>query len=143
MTAKSLQQVYHALRASEAVTSLKNFSDQIGRNYTAVSSAMHGKRKLTDSLARRIRDTFPQVNPDFLRTGEGSPFISQQAEMSAGCPDSRLSFVLQILETETERNKALQRQVESLSRENRELVHHLQEVYRGTPQVHRRIAVPA
>jgi hypothetical protein len=122
MTARILQQIYNALLANEAVTSRKDFSEKLGRNYTALSSAMNGKEAfLTEGLARCIRRTFPQVNPEFIRTGEGYPIINGSSS------DVRFSSanectLLRLLSIESERNQSLQQQIQSLTKEKSELI---------------------
>lgn len=122
MTARILQQIYNALLANEAITSRKDFSEKLGRNYTALSSAMNGKAAfLTEGLARCIIRTFPQVNPEFIRTGEGYPINNGDSSDTGFCSANE-STLLRLLAIESERNHELQQQIESLSKEKSELI---------------------
>ena len=71
-----LQNIYLKLRTTGAVRTIQDFAQQIEYNYSATSSALNGaERYLTDRFFTRILRAFPQVNEDYIKTGEGDVLL--------------------------------------------------------------------
>lgn len=71
-----LTKIYNNLEATGAVKNLADFANKLDRNYSVVSSAMNGRPQyLTPKLYKRVMEVFPQVNPEFVRTGAGEVLL--------------------------------------------------------------------
>lgn len=90
-----LTKIYNNLEASGAVKNLTDFANKLDRNYCAISSALNGRPQyLTSKLYKRVLEVFPQVNPEFIRTGEGVVLLgiqssSQTVSYSSPVPQSQ------------------------------------------------------
>lgn len=73
-----LNEAYEWLRYSKLVSSKKEFAEHIGIDKTNLSSAFNGMEKyLTDNLFIKISEAFPELNQDWLLTGEGNMLKEQ------------------------------------------------------------------
>ena len=76
-----LQNIYNKLRFSGAVRSKQDFAERIGYNYTSTSAAFNGaERYLNNRFFTRILRAFPQVNEEYVRTGEGEILIAVEGD---------------------------------------------------------------
>lgn len=74
-----LNEVYEWLRYKKLISSKKEFAAHIGVDKTNLSSAFNGRDKyLTNNLFAKIANAFPQLNLDWLLTGEGE--MSQDSD---------------------------------------------------------------
>lgn len=54
---------------------MSEFGASIGLSHSGVSNIESGQRNVTDKHIKLICIAYPQVNPDWLRTGEGDMFL--------------------------------------------------------------------
>lgn len=67
-----LTKAYDYLYSNGAIHSQREFADKLQYNPATVSQAMNGyERSLTKGFIRRVCDTFPNINYDWLLTGRG------------------------------------------------------------------------
>ena len=73
-----LNEAYEWLRYRKLVSSKREFAEHIGIDKTNLSSAFNGMEKyLTDNLFIKISEAFPELNQDWLLTGEGNMLKEQ------------------------------------------------------------------
>lgn len=71
-----LNEAYNYIRFKGVAHTLTDVADMMGSTLPNVSAAMNGKEKnLTDSFLRRFSKAFPDINIDWLLTGEGEMII--------------------------------------------------------------------
>lgn len=62
---------------------INEFSDAIGANYMQVYNAYAGRTKvMPQSLAKKILEAFPELNPEFVNKGEGEPLLGGGSHVS-------------------------------------------------------------
>lgn len=78
-----LVNVFTKLKLAGVIGSKREFSQAMDYNYTCLSAAMNGdERYLTDRLFKRIQRAFPNVNPSYLKSGEGDVLLPGQSMQS-------------------------------------------------------------
>ena len=53
-----------------------SFAMKIGMVSQSLNMYLSGRRNITNKVLKRIKDAFPQVNIDWLKTGKGEPLIN-------------------------------------------------------------------
>lgn len=67
------------LISSNQVHNQRVFCDRIKIGTREISSMVNGKRNISERTIRKIANTFPEVNANWLLTGEGEMLKSEQA----------------------------------------------------------------
>ena len=65
------------LRKRKKVYSQAEFAEIVGISRTQFSEIVTGKRRLSDKAIHKIISAIPEINEEWLRTGEGEIFKSQ------------------------------------------------------------------
>lgn len=71
-----LNELINNLIDERIVYNVADFATQVGKQRGYVSQALNGKRTITSNFIKSIAKRFPQVNPNWLMTGEGDMIIS-------------------------------------------------------------------
>ena len=74
-----LKIVIAELRKRKKVYSQAEFAEIVGISRTQFSEIVTGKRKLSDKAIHKIITAIPDINVDWLRTGEGEMLKTQSA----------------------------------------------------------------
>lgn len=67
------------LRKRKKVYSQAEFAEIVGISRTQFSEIVTGKRRLSDKAIHKIISAIPEINEEWLRTGEGEIFNSQSS----------------------------------------------------------------
>ena len=76
MMESRLKEVLEYLLTEQKVVNITDFAKQIAKGQSYVSEALNGKRTITPKFIKQITDTFPQINGNWILTGEGDMVIS-------------------------------------------------------------------
>lgn len=80
MKTKEQIQMEIALRISELINRLgisqRTFANKAELDYSNLNTILNGKRKVGGGIVSKILIAFPNINPDWLRHGEGEMFLS-------------------------------------------------------------------
>ena len=74
-----LKIVIAELRKRKKVYSQAEFAEMVGISRTQFSEIVTGKRKLSDKSIHKIITAFPEINVEWLRTGEGEMLKNHSA----------------------------------------------------------------
>ena len=72
------------LRKRKKVYSQAEFAEIVGISRTQFSEIVTGKRRLSDKAIHKIISAIPEINEEWLRTGEGEIFKSQTSTTGNG-----------------------------------------------------------
>ena len=72
------------LRKRKKVYSQAEFAEIVGISRTQFSEIVTGKRRLSDKAIHKIISAIPEINEEWLRTGEGEIFKSQTSTAENG-----------------------------------------------------------
>ena len=72
------------LRKRKRVYSQAEFAEIVGISRTQFSEIVTGKRRLSDKAIHKIISAIPEINEEWLRTGEGEIFKSQTSTATNG-----------------------------------------------------------
>lgn len=70
-----LKAIYNKLKKMNAVSTQSEFSEKLGYRNTYMSAFMNGHEDISDKLIAKLESVF-RVNQKYIRTGEGSMFIT-------------------------------------------------------------------
>ena len=88
---------------------------KIGMVSQSLNMYLSGRRNITNKVLKRIKDAFPQVNIDWLKTGKGEPLInSMVSEFSVNQNKEGGSVIDKEKEYLRKENEALKLKVEML-----------------------------
>lgn len=66
-----IRELIDVLKEQRIVLSDGEFANEVGVGKSQLSEVMTGKRKVSEKYIRKMRTRFPEINEDWLRTGEG------------------------------------------------------------------------
>ncbi len=92
----------HSERLKQLINNLlespKSFSDGIGlASPTTVYDILGGRRDITPALMRKITETYPNINPEWLLKGEGPMILSEVKKDALNEPKSEYNSLKEAL----------------------------------------------
>lgn len=106
-----LQDLINWLIANKSISCKADFAARVGLGKTFLSDILAGRSKITERTCELISQAFPEVNADWLLTGEGSMFLPARQNT---LPDA-LATILDMLNTLSKKYDALEKRYAELS----------------------------
>lgn len=75
------------------VFNVRDFGEQIGKNKSQMSCMLKGTVKITPSTAEKIKNVFPELNIDWLMTGEGDMIVDENTNADEGIKTSSVELL--------------------------------------------------
>lgn len=75
-----LAEVVNYLRENKYIRNQQDFTERIGANKTTISLILNGKSKIPNNMFAKIEAAFPDINKDWLLTGEGEMLNEETAQ---------------------------------------------------------------
>lgn len=76
MRSSRLKNAVDYLVAEQKVINASDLAKQLSKGQSYVSEVLSGKRNVTPKFVKLFTDTFPQINGNWILTGEGNMIIS-------------------------------------------------------------------
>lgn len=74
-----IREVIDVLKKQRIVLSDGEFATEVGIGKSQLSEVMTGKRNVSEKYIRKMRTRFPEINEEWLRTGEGEMLNNHSA----------------------------------------------------------------
>lgn len=114
--------VIDTLRATKRLTDYVQAALVLGTNKAGISDIKSGRKKLSLDLLRRMKESYPDVNLDYIVIGEGDLFISSNSDIS---PEITNQHFLNMMR---EKDEIIRQQAEQIGMLKAELSHRGQNV---------------
>lgn len=114
--------VIDTLRATKRLTDYVQAAQVLGTNKAGISDIKSGRKKLSLDLLRRMKESYPDVNLDYIVIGEGDLFISSNSDIS---PEITNQHFLNMMR---EKDEIIRQQAEQIGMLKAELSHRGQNV---------------
>ena len=88
-------QVLDLLRESGEITDYVSVSSELGTNKAGISDIKSGRKKLSIEILRRLKNSYPKVNIEWVIMGTGEPFVSLPKSTNESVP---VSFIEKVAE---------------------------------------------
>lgn len=82
-----IREIIDVLKSQRIVLSDGEFATEVGIGKSQLSEVMTGKRNVSEKYIRKMRTRFPEINEEWLRTGEGEmlkihPTVAENCSVS-------------------------------------------------------------
>ena len=114
-----VSEVFKYLKTNRKVTSQKDFAKIIGSDEATVSNIFRQKLDVPNNFLAKISKAFPQINPQWLQTGEGEMVVEVKKQVYYGgdenpMPDETVASFVKLLIMKEESLQKSQSQIDSL-----------------------------
>ena len=114
-----VSEVFKYLKTNRKVTSQKDFAKIIGSDEATVSNILRQKLDVPNNFLAKISKAFPQINPQWLQTGEGEMVVEVKKQVYYGgdenpMPDETVASFVKLLIMKEESLQKSQSQIDSL-----------------------------
>lgn len=92
-----VKQVFEFLRGNKYVRNQQDFTERVGSDKSTMSLVLNGKKPAPNNMFASILHAFPMINPEWLRTGEGTMLRGEVPAVASATPkDYRLINIINI-----------------------------------------------
>lgn len=112
--------IVDALKLQGIINDYVQLASSLETNKAAISDIKSGRKKLSIEMLRRLKNSYPSCNIEWVITGKGEPFITESEEPSHNTNEEIKIFIDKISEQAQEigRLKERIRQLEHSQRES-------------------------
>lgn len=114
-----VKRVYEYLKNNKIVHSQREFAQNIGSYPSDISKILRQKQDVSNKLLERISGAYPQINPQWLQTGDGEMVVEVKKQVYYGgdenpMPDETVASFVKLLIMKEESLQKSQSQIDSL-----------------------------